>query len=161
MSNFDLKKYLVENKLTAGSRLSEKKTSNGTTFLTIKKPLTKAMAAMGYKQNILGKSEYLPLSFVRPLSASSVSALEVRISPATDKGEIVISKGVGEEDSRVDYPVVMFIMFPNSTENPEPPKQSTDFIVSPTYINLSKYTTEEAINKITLLVKKFDNKINL
>jgi hypothetical protein len=116
------------------------------------------MAAIGYKQTIVGKSEFSPLSFVRPLS--TLSALEVRISPAPDKGEIVLSKGVGEEESKVDYPVIMFMMYPNSIEDPEPPSNSTDFIVRPTYINLSKYTTEEAVNKITRLVKEFDNKSN-
>ena len=158
MSNFDLKKYLVENKLTAGSRLNEE-TQNGTTYLTIKEPLTKAMAAIGYKKTIVGKSEFSPLSFARPLNTKSV--LEVRVSPATDKGEIVISKGVGEEESKVDYPVIMFLMYPNSIENPSPPSTSTNFIVRPTYIDLSKYTTEEAVNKITRLVKEFDNETNI
>jgi hypothetical protein len=158
MSNFDLKKYLVENKLTAGSRLNEE-TQNGTTFLTIKEPLTKAMAAIGYKKTIVGKSEFSPLSFARPLNTKSV--LEVRVSPAPDKGEIVLSKGVGEEESKVDYPVIMFMMYPNSIENPSPPQESTNFIVRPTYIDLSKYTTEEAVNKIARLVKEFDNETNL
>ena len=173
MGNFDYKKYLVENKLTLNSRLNEEETQNGTTYLTIKEPLTKAMEAMGYEKPPLESDDwataYSPLYYEKPLS--DTETLGVELLPAVNKGEVT-KKGFGsdfEEEGNTDYPVILFEMFIKKISDQEDKKffglikkkyksQSYDYIVKPTYLDLSKNTTEGAVSKITSLVKQKEPK---
>jgi hypothetical protein len=163
----------VENKLTLNSRLSEEETQNGTTYLTIKEPLTKAMEAMGYEKPPLESDNfataYSSLSYVKPLS--DTETLEVEVRPAPEKGKVA-NKEFGsdfEEEGKTDYPVITFEMYVVKTEEQEDKKffglvkkkyqdQSYDYIVRPTYLDLSKNTTEGAVSKITSLVKQKEPK---
>ena len=153
--------------------LNEEETQNGTTYLTIKEPLTKAMEAMGYKKPPLESDNfataYSSLSYVKPLS--DTETLEVEVRPAPEKGKVA-NKEFGsdfEEEGKTDYPVITFEMYVVKTEEQEDKKffglvkkkyqdQSYDYIVRPTYLDLSKNTTEGAVSKITSLVKQKEPK---
>jgi hypothetical protein len=153
--------------------LNEEETQNGTTYLTIKEPLTKAMEAMGYEKPPLESDNfataYSSLSYVKPLS--DTETLEVEVRPAPEKGKVA-NKEFGsdfEEEGKTDYPVITFEMYVLKTEEQEDKKffglvkkkyqdQSYDYIVRPTYLDLSKNTTEGAVSKITSLVKQKEPK---
>ena len=128
---------------------------------------------MGYEKPPLESDNfataYSSLSYVKPLS--DTETLEVEVRPAPEKGKVA-NKEFGsdfEEEGKTDYPVITFEMYVVKTEEQEDKKffglvkkkykeQSSNYIVRPTYLDLSKNTTEGAVSKITSLVKQKEPK---
>ena len=165
MDNFDYKKYLVENKLTSNSRLSEEETQNGTTYLTIKEPLTQAIESMGYKKvtDDDDDDKPYPVRYTKPIDEDR--ELVVDVNPFGNK----IKPSADFTKFPIDYNVVLVSMFIYITKEEEEKKffglvkkkldaSYIEEVINNAPLDLSKNTTEEAVDKITCLVKQKEPK---
>ena len=162
--NFNASKWLVENKITTQSRLNEEETQNGTTYLTIKEPLTKVMESMGYKKETDDDDDKpTAIAYKKPMDENRERVVEVSpfgklIEPSANFGKF-----------SMDYNVVVIDMFIYVTAEEEEKKffglvkKKLDAsyikgIIRRASLDLSKNTTEEAVSKITSLVKQKEPK---
>ena len=142
--------------------------TEATTYMTIKDELTSAMEDMGYKKvsddNEDEPTPYKALSYEKPIDENSTLVAQVAPSqkgymkPAADFGKF-----------RRDYNVIVAEMYIDIKAEEDIKKffgivkkkidtSSVKYIFSPLPLDLSKNTTEEAVDKITRLFKQGEAK---
>jgi len=138
--------------------------TEATTYMSIKDELTAAMEAMGYKkESDDSEDEPAPMRYEKPMDKNRELVAEVfpfgkLIEPGADFGKF----------SR-DYSVILVEMYIRITAEEEEKKffgmikkkidtSSMKTVIRTTSLDLSKNTTEEAVDKITRLFKQGEAK---
>jgi hypothetical protein len=142
--------------------------TEATTYMAIKDELTSAMKSMGYKKEYDGNENeptpYKPLSYRKPIGENKM--LVAQVAPSS-KGYIKPGPDFGKY--RSDYNIVVAEMYIDITSEEERKKffglvkkkvdtSSVQYIFKPLPLDLTKNTTEEAVDKITSLFKQGEAK---
>jgi len=137
--------------------------TEATTYMTIKDELTSAMESMGYKKVTDDDDKPYPVRYTKPIDEDRKLVADVNpfgklIEPSADFGKF-----------SMDYNVVLISMFIYVTTEEEKKKffglvkkkldaSYTKEIINNASLDLSKNTTEEAVDKITRLFKQGEAK---
>jgi len=142
--------------------------TEATTYMTMKDELSSAMENMGYKKEYDGNEDeptpYKALSYQKPIDENST--LVAQVAPSS-KGYIEAGADFGRYR---DYNVIVAEMYIETKGEEEEKKffgmikkkvdtSSIKYIFKPLPLDLSKNTTEEAIDKITRLFKQGEAKV--
>ena len=154
--------------LITESEYQEASLTEATTYMTMKDELTSAMESMGYKKvsdsNEDEPTPYQALSYEKPIDENST--LVAQIAPSS-KGYMKAGADFGKFVR--DYNVIVAEMYIETKGEEEEKKffglvkkkvdtSSIKYIFKPLPLDLSKNTTEEAIDKITRLFKQGEAK---
>lgn len=138
--------------------------TEATTYMTIKDELTSAMESMGYKkESDDDEDEPTPIRYEKSIDedrklVAEVSPFGKKIGPGADFGKF-----------SMDYSVVLVGMYVHITSEEEEKKffglvkkkidtSSMKTIIRTSSLDLTKNTTEEAVDKITRLFKQGEAK---
>jgi len=150
--------------LITESEYQEVSLTEATTYMTIKDELTSAMESMGYKKvSDTDEDRPTPLSYQKPMDGNKKLIAEVSpfgklIEPGADFGKF-----------SMDYSTILAGMYIYTTSEGEEKKffglvkkkidtSSIKTVIPTTSLDLTKNTTEEAIDKITRLFKQGEAK---